>query len=265
MDHSAITTRLRAAGCVFAEDEAALLIDAAAGPAELDALVERRVTGVPLEYLLGWAEFCGLRIEVDDAVFVPRRRTGFLARQAIELAAGVEGRPVVLDLCCGSGAVAAVVAAELDDVELHAAEVDPVAVRCARRNVPADCPVYEGDLFAPLPTSLRGRVDVLVANVPYVPSDSVALMPPEARLHEPRGALDGGADGLDVLRRVAAGAAGWLAPGGHLLIEISEEQAPAALAAFAAGGLAPRMITSASDYATVVIGTAAATATPTPQ
>jgi release factor glutamine methyltransferase len=265
MDRSAITTRLRAAGCVFAEDEAALLVDAAADPEELTALVDRRVSGVPLEHLLGWAEFCGLRIEVDDAVFVPRRRTGFLARQAIELARDVDGRPVVLDLCCGSGAVAAVVAAELAEVELHAAELDPAAVRCARRNVPADCPVYEGDLFAALPSSLRGRVDVLVANVPYVPSDSVDLMPPEARLHEPRAALDGGDDGLDVARRVAAEARDWLAPDGHLLIEINDEQAPAALAAFAAGGLTARTVTSDSDYASVVIGTAPSTPTSTPR
>ena len=257
MDRSAIIRRLRAAGCVFAEDEAALLADAADDPAELEALVERRASGAPLEHLLGWAEFAGLRIELDDGVFVPRRRTAFLARQAVELARSVGARPVVLDLCCGSGAIAAVLAAELDDVELHAAELDPVAVRCARRNVPPDCPVYEGDLYAALPGSLRGRIDVLVANVPYVPSDSVALMPPEARLHEPRVALDGGADGLDVLRRVAADARAWLAPGGHVLVETGEEQEPAAQAAFAAGGLTPRAVTSESDYATVVIGTAA--------
>ena len=112
------------------------------------------------------------------------------------------------------------------DVELHAADLDPAAVRCARRNVAAaGGRVYQGDLYAPLPKQLRGRVDVLVANAPYVPADAVALMPPEARLYEARVALDGGVDGLDVLRRVAAGAAEWLAPGGRLLVETSEAQA----------------------------------------
>ena len=101
---------------------------------------------------------------------------------------------------------------------MHAADIDPAAVRCARRNLgPAGGQVYQGDLYGPLPAGLRGRVDILLANVPYVPTSDVALLPPEAREHEARVALDGGPDGLDVLRRVAAGAPAWLAPGGHLL------------------------------------------------
>ena len=156
--------------------------------------------------MLGWAEFCGLRIAVDPGVFVPRRRTEFLAGQAIRLA-----RPgaVVLDLCCGSGALAAALAAAVDRAEVHAADIDPAAVRCARRNLAAaGGHVYQGDLFAPLPPGLRGRVDILLANVPYVPTGEVGLLPPEARDYEARVALDGGADGLGVLRRVAAGRAG---------------------------------------------------------
>ena len=95
--------------------------------------------------------------------------------------------------------------------ELHAADIDPAAVRCARRNLAAaGGQVYQGDLYAPLPAGLRGRVDILLANVPYVPTGEVALLPPEARDHEARVALDGGADGLEVLRRVAGGRrAGW--------------------------------------------------------
>lgn len=237
---------LRAAGCVFAEDEARLLVAAASGPAELERMVARRVAGLPLEQILGWAEFCGLRIAVEPGVFVPRRRTEFLVQEAVAL-----GGAVVVDLCCGSAAVGAAIAAALGPIELHAADVDPVAVACARRNVPV---VHEGDLFGALPDDLRGRVDLLAVNAPYVPTDAIATMPPEARDHEARVALDGGPDGLDVQRRVADGAAAWLAPHGHLLVETSRGQAPATAAAFAAAGLVPRVATSDELDATVVIG-----------
>jgi len=249
---SDVITRLRNAGCVFAEDEARLLLDTAHDPAELADMVERRVAGLPLEHVLGWAEFAGLRIAVDPGVFVPRRRTELLAREA---AARARPGAVVVDLCCGSGAVGVAVAAAVPGVELHAADVDPAAVRCARRNVTAvGGRVYDGDLDAPLPATLHGRVDVLVANAPYVPTDAVGLMPPEARLHEPRVALDGGADGLDVQRRVAAAAPRWLAADGHLLIETSERQAPHTVAAIAAAGLTAQVVHAADLDATVVIG-----------
>ena len=245
-----IVARLRAAGCVFAEDEAGLLISAARSPDELRAMVDQRVAGLPLEQVLGWAEFRGLRIAVDPGVFVPRRRTEFLVRQAVALA---HPRDVVVDLCCGAGAIAAALAVAIEHAEVHAVDIDPAAVRCARRNVPGR--VYEGDLYQPLPALLRGRVAILAANVPYVPTGEIVFLPPEARAHEPAAALDGGPDGLDVLRRVAAGAPEWLAPGGHLLIETSERQVPLAAAAFAACGLVPRVATSADLDATVVIGT----------
>jgi release factor glutamine methyltransferase len=249
---AAVVARLRAAGCVFAEDEARLLLSAARTPAELAALVDRRAVGVPLEHVLGWAEFCGLRIAVDSGVFVPRRRTELLVREAAGLA---RRRAVVVDLCCGSGAVGAALAAALPGIELYAVDIDPAAVRCARRNVAAaGGRVYEGDLYAPLPAALRGRVDLLVANAPYVPTEAVALLPPEARLHEPRAALDGGADGLDLQRRVTARASRWLAPAGHLLVETSEHQAPGTVETFARHGLVPRLTRSAELDATVVVG-----------
>jgi release factor glutamine methyltransferase len=282
-DRAAAVTRLRAAGCVFAEDEARLLISAAQTPAGLAAMVDRRAAGQPLEHVLGWAEFCGLRIAVDPGVFIPRRRTEFLVRRAAALARRAAGQDpdrqdpdrqdparqdparqdptlpravVVVDLCCGSGAVGAALAASLGRAELHAADIDPAAVRCARRNVAAaGGRVYQGDLYGPLPARLRGRVDILAANVPYVPSGDVGLLPAEARAHEPRVALDGGADGLDVLRRVAAGAPLWLAPGGHLLVETSERQAPRAAEAVGRDGLIPRVAHAARLNATVVIGT----------
>jgi release factor glutamine methyltransferase len=247
-----IVATLRRAGCVFAEDEARLLVSAAASPAELTALVEQRVTGLPLEQILGWVEFCGLRITVEPGVFVPRRRTEFLVAQAAVLA---PPRPVVLDLCCGSGALGVALAAAVEGVELHATDLEPAAVRCARRNVGAvGGRVYAGDLYEPLPSKLRGRVDVLLANAPYVPTDEVGLMPPEARLHEPLVTLDGGTDGLEVLRRVIAEAAIWLATGGHLLVETSERQAPQVLDAMAAAGLAPRLAADDEIGATVIIG-----------
>jgi release factor glutamine methyltransferase len=169
---------------------------------------------------------------------------------------------VVVDLCCGSGAVGAAVAYALmpkAEVALHCVDIDPAAVRCALGNTAAlGGWVYEGDLFAPLPGALRGCVDVALANVPYVPTEAVSTMPPEARLHEPRVALDGGADGLAVLRRVAASAGQWLRPGGHLLIETSEQQVPAASEAYVAGGLSPRVASSDEFAATVVIGILAA-------
>ncbi|MFE6624935.1 putative protein N(5)-glutamine methyltransferase [Streptomyces sp. NPDC057740] len=248
----AVVSALRAAGCVFAEDEARLILAAAGTPDELASMVDRRVSGLPLELVLGWAEFRGLRIAVEPGVFVPRRRTEFLVEQAL---AHAPDASVVVDLCCGSGAVGAALAAALGGVELHSADIDTAAVRCARRNVaPFGGQVHEGDLFEALPGSLRGRVGILAANVPYVPSDEVGLLPAEARDHEPRVALDGGPDGLDVLRRVAAEAPRWLAPGGCLLVETSERQAPTALDAFTRSGLAARLIASDELYANVVVG-----------
>lgn len=245
--------RLRAAGCVFAEDEARLIMGAARDGAELSRLVDRRVAGLPLEQVIGWAAFLGLRIAVGPGVFVPRRRTEFLVRQAVT---GTRPGDVVLDLCCGSGAIGAAIAAAVPGVDLHAADADPVAVRCARRNLaPVAGRVYEGDLYAPLPPALRGTVTVLTANVPYVPTAEIALLPAEARDHEPRAALDGGADGLDVLRRVAARAGEWLAPGGRLLMETTERQAAPATGVLSGHGLAARVVSDPEAGATVVVAT----------
>jgi release factor glutamine methyltransferase len=244
---SDVVARLRAAGCVFAEDEARLLVSAAGTPEELASMVDRRAAGEPLEYVLGWAEFAGLRIAVDPGVFVPRRRTEFLVDRAATLA-----RPgaVVVDLCCGSGAVGAALASRVERIALYSVDLDPAAVRCARRNVPR---VYQGDLYEPLPTDLRGRVGVLVANAPYVPTGAIALMPPEAREYEALIALDGGPDGLDVVRRVIAGARGWLAPDGHLLVETGQRQAPVVVEAATRAGLTARVASAEEIGATVVI------------
>ncbi|WP_107765918.1 putative protein N(5)-glutamine methyltransferase [Nocardioides terrigena] len=230
---SDLVDRLRGAGCVFAEDEARLLVRTGATGEQLEALVLRRVAGEPLETVLGWVEFAGRRLVVAPGVFVPRRRTELLARVAASYA---RPRSVLLELCCGVAPVAAVVAAG----EVHASDVDPVALGCARRNVPHGH-VHLSDLYDALPGVLRGRVDVLVANAPYVPTDRIALMPPEARDHEPTAALDGGPDGVDLHRRIAAGAPDWLAPGGVLLVETSAAQAILTTKAMREAGLEPRV------------------------
>jgi release factor glutamine methyltransferase len=237
---------------VFAEHEAQLLISEAATPAKLDAMVAQRVAGRRLEHILGWAEFYGRRIPVDPGVFVPRRCSGLLVQEAIALAGpGV----VVIDLCCGSGALGLVMATELPNIELYAADIDPAAVRCARRNLAArGGRVYQGDLLNALPVRLRGRVDILIANVPYVPTGALDFLPREARIEEPRVALDGGADGLKLLRRVAAEAFVWLAPGGHVLVETSVQQARQASKIFSDNGLHPRVSSSEELNATVISG-----------
>lgn len=256
---TSIVAALRDAGCVFAEDEARLLIDAATHPEELNRMVDLRVAGLPLEHILGWVDFCGTRIAVDPGVFVPRRRTGFLVRQAaLKARRSIVGRrAVVVDLCCGSGAIGAALNDILGGCELHAADIDPAAVACARRNLePRGGTAYLGDLFDPLPRRLLGRVDVLLVNAPYVPTESISLMPPEARLHEPAVALDGGADGLDVHRRVALEAPGWLAPGGWLLIETSRQQSVETAALLSASGLMVDVVTDEDLDATLVVGAA---------
>jgi release factor glutamine methyltransferase len=245
--YAAIVAALRSAGCVYAEDEARLLLEEGG---DLPAMVARRIAGEPLEWVLGWAEFADLRVVVRPGVFVPRRRTELLAARAI---ARLGPASVAVELCCGAGAIAAVILEEVPFVEVHAADVDPVAVECARENVP-NGNVHQGDLYDALPRDLRGRVDVLVANTPYVPTDEISLMPPEARDHEPRHTLDGGPDGLTLLRRISAAAGEWLAPGGHVLVEVSQRQLPAAMAVFERDGLAAGSAHSEDLGATVVIG-----------
>ncbi|BFU46410.1 putative protein N(5)-glutamine methyltransferase [Krasilnikovia sp. MM14-A1004] len=260
---------LRTAGCVFAEDEAAVLGAAAADVATLEALVRRRAAGEPLEQVVGYADFEGVRVRLRPGVFVPRVRSALLVRLAAAAArerprtAHTAGdsqespvrHPVVVDLCCGSGALGLAVRHRAPDADLYAADVDPVAVACARENLGADgTRVFAGHLFDALAPGLRGRVDVLIANVPYVATRHLPLLPAEARLYEPRTALDGGADGLDVFRAVVAAAPAWLAPAGMLFSEITDAQAEAASAALGAAGLRPTVHHDADLEATVIQG-----------
>jgi release factor glutamine methyltransferase len=241
---------LRAAGCVFAEEEAVVLRGEARTRGHLELMLARRLRGEPLEQVVGWAEFCGLRVAVAPGVFVPRRRSELLVELAVAQLRGQQQR-VVVDLCCGTGALGMVVADRLDPVDLHASDLDPAAVAVARRNL-VGRPVHEGDLYDALPESLAARVDVLLVNAPYVPTEKIALMPPEAREHEHRVALDGGSDGLDLHRRVAAGAPRWLRPGGVLLLETSTAQAAGTRAACELAGLRSEVVAREETLSTVV-------------
>ncbi|MBV9592339.1 MAG: putative protein N(5)-glutamine methyltransferase [Actinobacteria bacterium] len=254
IDEASTIARLRAAGCVFAEDEARLLRGQADTPERLEEWVERRTAGEPLETILGWAEFAGLRMQIEANVFVPRRRTEFLVTVAERQ---LRPHAVVLDLCCGCGAVGAALATRVRGLQLHAVDLDPRAIKCARDNLPPSAHLYVGDLYQGLPAGLRQRVDVIVANAPYVPTAEIAYMPTEARDHEPRLALDGGIDGVELHRRIAEDANDWLRPGGWLMIETSGIQVAATTNAVIAGGLAVHCETDDELEATVVVGTRA--------
>jgi release factor glutamine methyltransferase len=255
-EQAAVIARLRAGGCVFAEDESKLLLEGATDRADLDRMVTERVAGSPLELVLGWADFGDVRLAVEPGVFIPRLRTRFLADLATSF---LTPGDIVIDLCCGAAPIAASLLASTPQIELHAADVDEVAVRCARKNLAAaiksgNAHVYNGDLDTPLPERIAGRVSILTANVPYVPSSEIQLLPSEARDYEPLTALDGGPDGLDLLRRVTTAAPRWLRPDGCLLIEISDRQQPAAIDAFRQAGLEPTVHESEDFASTVLVG-----------
>lgn len=237
-EHSRITDLLRAAGCVYAEDEADVLCASASGE-KLAALVSRRVGGEPLEILVGWAEFGEIRVGVERGLFVPRARSELLVRVA---ATAAPRTGTVADICCGTGAIGALLVRRRPDVRLVAADLDPDAAECARRNLPDDSTVCVGDLLSALPDTLRGRIDVVVANAPYVPTGEIALMPREAREHERPATLDGGPDGLDIQRRLLFQSVDWLAAGGTVVVETSRRQADSSMAAAEAAGLIGRVV-----------------------
>jgi release factor glutamine methyltransferase len=236
--HAWATRELAAAGCVSAAAEADWLLDEAADEAALRAMVARRAAGEPLQYVIGWAPFGRLRLAVGPGVFVPRPETEGLADRAATRLRAAPAPRVAVDVCAGSGAIACFLAAEVPGARVLATELDPGAQAWARGNAERfGVELLAGDLDDPLPAELAGRVDVLCANVPYVPTTAIATLPTDVRDHEPRLALDGGPDGLDVLRRLAPRTGHWLAPGGAFLCEIGEDQAEAATAVLEAAGL----------------------------
>ena len=230
---ASLVEELAGAGCVYAEEEAAILLEAAATAGDLAAMVARRTSGEPLEHVVGWTDFRGLRLAIDPGVFVPRPRSGFLVQEAAAVLRGLAGagrEVVVVDLCCGIGALGSALVEEVPGVSLHAVDVDPRAVACDERNLgPRGGRVHRGDLFDALPHRLRGRVDLVVTSPPYVPTEQLRLLPTEAREFEAPLALDGGPDGLDVVRRIAGGAPRWLTPGGWLALEVGERQVEVAV------------------------------------
>lgn len=241
---------------MWAEEEAAVLLATGLRGAALEGLLARRLAGEPLETVVGRVRFLGRDLVVAPGVFVPRRRTEHLARLAAAYAG--KGR-VLVELCCGVAPVAAVVA----EGDVHAADLSPEALLCAGVNAP-HAALHLGDLYAALPARLRGRVDVLAANAPYVPTARIPLMPPEARDHEPWVALDGGPDGVDVHRRVASGALEWLAPGGVLLVETSPEQQGLTTGLLEAAGLRADVSVDEETGGCVARGVRPAGPVPTP-
>ena len=253
-----LAARLRAAGCVWADDEAAALRESFGDDTDaLDAATARREAGEPLELVLGRAWLAGVSVATAPGVFVPRRRSEVLVREAVDR---LRRGGTVVDLCCGTGAVGLAIAHARGAV-LHAADIDPAAVGCARANLAAvpGAAVHEGDLDDALPRALAGRVDILAAVTPYVPTGALRALPAEARDWEPSAALDGGADGLDVARRLVRAAPRWLAPEGLVLTEVSRAQAPRLATAAREAGLVAQIVDDEEhDVAVVVAGRPAA-------
>jgi release factor glutamine methyltransferase len=233
----AVVRALARAGCVAPDAEAeALFAASASGIGPVEGLVARRVSGEPLAWITGSVVFCGVPVKIDPDVFVPRPQTEDLALRAAAL---LPDHGVAVDLCTGSGAVAAVLRAAHPSATVVATDVDPATLACARRN---GVDALEGDLDGPLPPPIRGRVDVMTAVVPYVPSEELHLLPRDVLAHEPRVALDGGPGGTALLLRAAAAAGPWLRPGGTVLLELGGDQAGEVRAALLDAGLSDVLV-----------------------
>ncbi|HEY6532887.1 MAG TPA: HemK/PrmC family methyltransferase, partial [Acidimicrobiales bacterium] len=226
-----VVERLRAAGCVAAEAEADEMLAASPDPSALDRWVARREDGEPLAWIVGATTFCGRRIVVEPGVYVPRPQTEELARRAAALLPD-GGR--ALDLCTGSGAVAAHLAASVPSAAVVATDLEERAVRCARRNGVTSLVADLAEPFRPI-----AALEVITAVAPYVPTDALRLLPADVQRHEPRLALDGGDDGLELVRRIVEAAGVLLTPGGHLLVEVGADHDAALSSTFTEHGFEP--------------------------
>jgi release factor glutamine methyltransferase len=232
-DRAALAELLADAGFVAAQEEADELLARAAGDPELlDALVARRLTGEPLAWITGSVSFCGLEIRVDGGVYVPRWQSEQLARRAVER---LPANGAAIDLCTGTGAIARTLMAARPGARVVASDLDQRAVACATAN---GVEVYRGDLFAPLPRALEGRVDVVVGVVPYVPTADLALLQRDTLAFESPLSYDGGHDGTEILRRVVTDSPRFLRRGGALLLELGGGEADALRADLARLGYA---------------------------
>lgn len=230
---TAIVDRLAAAGCIAAQEEARELLAAAPDAPTLRAWLDRREQGEPLAWITGRVRFAGLNLHMMPGVYVPRSQSEELARRAATLLP-YTGRAV--DLCTGSGAVAAHLSAQVPTASVIGIDLDRRAAACAFRN---GVPAVVTDLAAPL--RIHGGVDLVTAIAPYVPTGELRHLPTDVQRYEPRVALDGGDDGLDLVRRVIAAAALLLRSGGWLLMEIGGDQDEA---------LAPTLATAGYDLVT---------------
>ena len=211
--------------------------------ARLDALVERRVAGEPLQHLTGLAPFRTVELEVGPGVFIPRPETEVMTGWVLERLAGA-ARPVVVELCAGSGAITKALATEFPDAAYHCVELSPDAHAYLVRNLAGlDVDVRLGDMADSF-GDLDGTVDFVVANPPYVPLEHWADVPAEVRDFDPTLALVSGADGLDAMRVVADVAARLLRPGGWVAAEHAEVQEESAPGVFVRQG----SFTAVSDH-----------------
>ncbi len=224
---------------------------------ELDrfrVVVRRRAAGEPLQQILGETEFYSRIFKVEPGVFIPRPETERLVEVCTELLTPGDQAlltPVAVEIGCGTGIIGCSLAAELPRLAVHATDINPLAVDLAGRNahllgVEARVHLYQGSRFDPLPKHLQGQVDLLVSNPPYIRHDDIEGLPEDVKGHDPHTALDGGPDGLVFYRALAASMGNWLRPGGHIAVEIGDDQGEDVGAILAAsGGLEVRVI---QDY-----------------
>jgi release factor glutamine methyltransferase len=213
-----IERALAGAGFPAAEDEAGELVEAAADARELEAMLQRRILGEPLAWILGNTRFCGVEVAVEPGVFVPRWQSEQLALDAVRR---TPTRGIAVDVATGCGAVGLVLQAACSTAQVVGTELDPLAARCARDN---GLQVLEGSLLDPLPDSFEHCVDIIVGILPYVPTEAIRYLPRDVQSYEPLLALDGGGDGLDLVRTVVSDSTRFLRPGGWLLLEVGTDQ-----------------------------------------
>jgi release factor glutamine methyltransferase len=188
--------------------------------------VRHRATGAPLQYVTGEVAFRHIVLRIRPGAFIPRPETEVLVEEVLAVLRDVE-QPVVVDLCTGSGCVALSIAREHPGARVWATEISADAAAVARENTTRlglddRVTVLEGDLFEPIPEELRGQIDLVVSNPPYIPTSDLAALPSEVGGFEPGLALDGGPDGLEIARRILGEAREWLAQNGALLMELDE-------------------------------------------